>query len=196
MIGLLLFVYTVMGSIPTVHVTFNYVSWFCVLFLLASFFRKYPPKWAENQRICISLLVLSLIASSCSILLGSWFTSRMGTIVVFSLLQDSHKILALTNAITSFLVFRNMCIGYCPTINWVASSVFGIFLFHTASDAMRQFLWQDVARCQAWFNSIWIPVHAFVVILSVFLVGLLIDKCRAIVFSCLCRWHHKIPTTD
>lgn len=182
---LLLLVYTIMGSVPTVHITFNYVSCFCVLFLLASYIRKYPARWMESGTTCVWLLAFSLVASAGSILLGSWLTIRMHQIVVFSLLKDSHKVLAVTNAVTSFLVFRNINLGYCPVINWVASSVFGIFLVHTSSGAIRHFIWQDLAHCQAWFSSPYLPLHAFVTVICVFIAGLIIDKARALFVSCL-----------
>ena len=182
---LTVFLYSVMGSVPGIHITFNYVSWFSILYFIGAYLRRFPPRWIECQRVCIVMFIISLSLSVFSILLGSLLTMRLHLIVVYSMLQDSHKILALTNAVTSFLVFRNLRLGHTPAINWIAASVFGVFLFHASSDAMRRFLWQDVAHCQEWFNTPLLPLHAVLTIIGVFMVGLIIDKIRAACVACM-----------
>lgn len=46
--ALSLFVYTVLGMAPGIKVDYNYVSWFCVLFLIASYIRFYGLPIKEN----------------------------------------------------------------------------------------------------------------------------------------------------
>lgn len=46
---LLSFAYIILGSIPKGWVTMNYVSWFIVLYIIASFIRTYPKKIYENK---------------------------------------------------------------------------------------------------------------------------------------------------
>ena len=41
LIALCLFTYTFLGTIPNVHVAFNYVTWFGILFIVASYIRLY-----------------------------------------------------------------------------------------------------------------------------------------------------------
>lgn len=52
---LCLVVYTLFGTFPKLHVTMNYVSWFCVLYVLASYVRMYgiitPPQSAKNKLV-------------------------------------------------------------------------------------------------------------------------------------------------
>ena len=42
---LCLFVYTVLGTLPKINVAMNYVSWFIVLYFIASYIRCYPKKY-------------------------------------------------------------------------------------------------------------------------------------------------------
>lgn len=39
---LLLGFYTILGSIPQFGVKFNYITWFCIIYMIASYFRLYP----------------------------------------------------------------------------------------------------------------------------------------------------------
>lgn len=41
LVALCLFIYTVLGMTPIIKVSYNYITWFCVLFLIASYIRYY-----------------------------------------------------------------------------------------------------------------------------------------------------------
>ena len=45
---LCLFIYTLHGTLPMMSVTMNYVSWFCVLYFIASYIRLYSLKQLNN----------------------------------------------------------------------------------------------------------------------------------------------------
>ena len=51
--ALLLFAYTILGTIPSVSVTLNYVSWFSVIYFVSSYFRLYPKKIFANKKFWI-----------------------------------------------------------------------------------------------------------------------------------------------
>lgn len=48
LILLCLFIYTLHGMLPMMHVTMNYVSWFCVLYFIASYIRFYLVEMLTN----------------------------------------------------------------------------------------------------------------------------------------------------
>lgn len=50
LILLCLFIYTVHGTIPGMYVSMNYVSWFCVLYFIASYIRLYPVNMLSNVK--------------------------------------------------------------------------------------------------------------------------------------------------
>lgn len=65
LVALCLFTYTLMGTFNCLHVTMNYVSWFCVLYFIASYIRIYgflpklsTAKWGGyHMRVNIGLSV-------------------------------------------------------------------------------------------------------------------------------------------
>lgn len=50
LVAMCLFIYTFHTTLPRTHVTMNYVSWFCVIYFIASYLRFYPNKYDNNIR--------------------------------------------------------------------------------------------------------------------------------------------------
>lgn len=50
LILLLLGMYTILGTIPMFEVAMNYVTWFGIIYLIASFIRLYPTKLMDDTR--------------------------------------------------------------------------------------------------------------------------------------------------
>lgn len=50
LILLLLGMYTILGTIPMFGVAMNYVTWFGIIYLIASFIRLYPTKLMNDTR--------------------------------------------------------------------------------------------------------------------------------------------------
>lgn len=91
---------------------------------------------------------------------------------------DSNKLLALTCAIGFFLTFKNIKINNNKYINKISASTFGIFLIHTQGRAMTRFLWQTVFDTCSYYYSKWLPVHAILSVLCVFVTCMIIDMIR------------------
>ena len=141
---LLLGMYTILGSIPKFHVTFNYVTWFGVIYLVSSYIRLYPHPLFHNKRLWMYMTFVSVILAMCSmILMSHLFGAKNPTFFV----SDSNKIMAVAVAVTSFLWFKNMDLKYHKLINTVGASTFGVLLIHANSDAMREWLWKDTVDC-------------------------------------------------
>jgi len=176
---LCLFMYSIIGTIPWFGVTFNYVSWFVVLFFIASYLRLYPEAWFHSTQLWGVLTVLSVAVSMCSVLLLTWWevkTGRTGWQFIFVI--DSNKILAVATAVTSFMFFKNLKIKNSKIINSIAASTFGVLLIHANSDAMRQWLWRDTLNNVGAFTSNYMMLHAVASVLGVFLVCTLLDQMR------------------
>ena len=56
--------------------------------------------------------------------------------------------------------------------------MFGVLMIHANSDAMRQWLWQDLLKCPSFYESRLLPIHAALSILGVFAVCVIIDQIR------------------
>lgn len=63
LLGLCLLVYSVFPQM-FISVTFNYVGWFMVIYLIGSYFRLYPPQWSLNAKLtgwlALGFVMLSL----------------------------------------------------------------------------------------------------------------------------------------
>ena len=175
---LLLGCYTLLGSLPTFHITFNYITWFGVLFLIASYIKLHPQPlfdkknlwgWATLVITCLSVLVF--IGMQC--LMKSYW---MGYFFV----HDCNKFFPVAIAVSSFLWFKNVNLKYSKFINAFGAGTFGVLLIHANSDAMRTWLWKDTIDVVSHYT---LPLGQLIifsigVVLSVFVVCNLIDQVR------------------
>ena len=97
--------------------------------------------------------------------------------------SDSNKPLALITAICAFMYFKNLNIGHSEFINNEAASAFGVLLIHANSDTMRQWLWRDTLNNVGMYNSIWLPVHAIVSVVGIYIICTVIDMIRIRAFE-------------
>lgn len=175
LILLCLFIYTGLGSIPGFSVSKNYITWFIVLYLVASYIRLHPKKCFQNGRFWGWAMAASLALSVLSILI---FVKSGQASKTYFFLSDCNKILALTNGVTSFLFFKNLKIGHSRLINALGASTFGVLLIHANSDAMRRWLWKTVLQNVSMFDSPLLIVHAVGSVLVIFILCSGIDILR------------------
>ena len=170
-------IYVVLGSIPKITVNMNYVSWFIVLYFIAAYVRLYPKKWFESKKIWGFALLAVFIVSAVSIVACLWLGTKFNKEMAFYFVADSNKILAIATAFCGFIFFKNWKIQ-SKFINSVAASTFGVLLIHASSDAMREWLWQDVCKVPDMYGSSWLVLHAIGCVLAVFIVCTVIDWLR------------------
>ncbi len=173
-------IYVVLPSFAKANVTFNYVTWFSILYIIASYIRLYPKDWFSNTKITRTLMFVSLILSWASVALLATLSRVAGKNIRMSyfFVSDSNKILALATGLSAFLFFKNIKIGYNKIINTIAASTFGVLLIHANSDTMRRWLWQDAFDNMRVYQSSKIYVHAILSVIVVFFVCTLIDLTR------------------
>ena len=179
LIGLSLFIYTFHGTIPHTHVAMNYVSWFIVLYFIASYLRLYPNKydmniqfWRGGVFLCISLSILSIIAIL-------WLNENFGTNVhPYKFVSDSNAILAMLTGVCSFMYFKNLDIKYSKLINTIGASTFGVLLIHANSDTMRRWLWRDLFDNAGHYNYELFWLRPIIVCIIIFIVCIIIDYLR------------------
>lgn len=175
LIGLCVFVYTVLGTIPKINVRMNYVEWFCVLYFISSYIRMYGlPKKVSVRIIRISFLA-SLIVSVVSVVgIRYFFPSKEA----YMLVSDSNHIMALFVSIFTFLTFKTLCIRPSKLINYLAQSVFGVLLIHANSDLMRHWLWDDVVNVIYQYQNSYAILWAMLTVIVIFAVCTFIDQLR------------------
>ena len=182
LIGLCLTIYTILPTIG-ITVVFNYVTWFCIIYLIGSYIRLYPHKLFDSKKNWGVVAVLTLIASWLSVIAGAWILSKYDKNVVYWFVVDSNKLLAVATAISGFMFFKNLDIGYKKWINTIAASAFGVFLIHANSAAMRQWLWVDILDNVGIYNTNIFMLHSVLSVVIIYTVCTILDIIRIKVFE-------------
>lgn len=180
LLGWCLGVYVILPSFAKATVVFNYVTWFSILYIIASYIRLYPPKWFENQKIVGIIAGASLLLSWMSVVflaaLSRKYEKSIG--IAYFFVSDSNKILALSTGVSAFLFFKNLKMGYSKIINKIAASTFGVLLIHANSKAMRRWLWEDVCNNVGVYKSGNVMIHAICCVILIYAVCTMIDILR------------------
>ena len=97
------------------------------------------------------------------------------------ILYYCNPILVLS-AVSLFMFFVKLNIGYVGFINWVASSVFAVFIFHTREPIIG---WLEDFNLQKLHSLPYFEYLGlmFVVLVAIFIVAVLMDKLRALIFK-------------
>ena len=172
------FTYVILGTVPFFSVTMNYVSWFMVLYLIASFIRLYPCELFENGKFWGLAMLASIAVSAISVVACAWLGSKLGKTMAYTFVTDSNTFLAVCTGVTSFMFFKNLKIKHSKFINTVAASTFGVLLIHGHSEAMRRWLWKDTLNNVGVYDQVWMPLHAIGSVLLIFTVCTAIDYLR------------------
>lgn len=178
LMGLCLLIYTVLPSFLHVNVEFNYVTWFCVIYILAAYLRMHPRDWFDHTRLWAGLTILSIFLSLGSIVWQTRGEEQSNLGAAYYYIADSNKILAVVTAVCAFMLFRNLRVPYSRFINTVAASTFGVLMIHAKGDIMRQWLWHDVCRNVEMYDRWYLPVHAVGCVVGIYVSCTLIDLMR------------------
>lgn len=180
LIMILLFTYTIVGSVPMFEPVFNYVSWFFVIYMIGAYLRIYSVRWSMG--VGVGLFMISLVFSAASILMVIYGDQlfHYGKEYCHYFVSDSNKIFAVTTAVLMFLIFIHIKIPYSRFINAVGASTFGILLIHANSGTMRRWLWMDTLDNVGAFENGQAVWHSIVSVLAVFSVCSVIDMLRII----------------
>lgn len=180
LICLLIFTYTIMKYVPSSIVTFNYVSWFIVIYFIASYIRLYPKSIPHGTSakywggLTLLMIVLSILSVFVSILLSHYGIE----INQFFFVLDSNAIFALLTGISSFMLFKNLKIRQSKIINTVASTTFGILCIHANGETMRAWLWNDIVDCIGHVNVSYYALYAIGTCIIIFCTCSVLDWMR------------------
>ena len=173
-------IYVFLPSFAKANVVFNYVTWFGILYVIASYIRLHPKEWFSNVKVTGSIAGVSLLLSWASIIVLAMLSRIVGKGVglCYFFVADSNKVLALMTGVSAFLFFKNLKIGYSKEINTIAASTFGVLLIHANSDTMRRWLWVDVCNNVDAYQEGNIIIHAIVSVMVIYFVCTIIDMIR------------------
>lgn len=190
LIILSLLLFTLLGSLPTFSVPLNYITWFGVIYFIASYFRLYPHPLFERRKFWGVMTQFVLFLSLVSVFVIHIFYGYKGYGYSYYFVRDSNKIFAVAFAVCSFLWFKNMNIQYCKVINAFGAGTFGVLLIHANCTAMRTWLWKDTVDCVGHYN---LPLFSLVLysvgsVLLIFVICNLIDQFRIVTIE---KWFFR-----
>ena len=172
---LLLFGYSFLAFPPfSMPVTFNYVSWFGVLYILSSYIRLYPLKQDGNVKLWFVFTLISMMVGVASVL----YLIKKGNPFPYHYISDSNQLISLWMAVSSFMLFKNLRVPQSRIINALGAATFGVLLIHANSDMMRTWLWKDVVDCVGHYHTAYNEVYMFVSVTTIFIVCACIDYLR------------------
>ena len=173
-------VYVFLPSFAKANVVFNYITWFSILYVIASYIRLHPKDWLNSTKITGSLAGASLLLSWMIVIVLAIVSRFIGKEIgiCYYFVADSNKVLALITGVSTFLFFKNLKIGYSKAINTIAASTFGVLLIHANSDTMRRWLWGDVCNNVGAYQEGNIIIHAIASVMVIYFVCTIIDMIR------------------
>lgn len=179
LILLLFMLYVVPETLKAVCILrMNYVSWFAVLYILAAYVRMYPNKLFDNTKFWGITCMTCILITALTVVGCTWLGTRLNRALSYYFVTDSNTFLALATGFSSFMFFKNVKIPYSPPINKLASACFGVLLIHATNDTMRKWLWVDLLNNVGVYYELWMPIHAVLSVLAIFLIGAAIDLLR------------------
>ena len=174
---LTLFIYSILGHV--FEISMNYVSWFCILYVIASYIRFYGVYKEVSVRFWGNMTLLCSIMAMLSV----FFMRAVFNKGMYFFVADCNKLLGVMVAVSSFCLFKNLKIKHNSFINYVGACTFGVLLIHTRGDLMRTWLWKDFFDNVGWYNSDYFLLHALSVPLAIFIIGVIVDSLRSKYFE-------------
>lgn len=199
LVALMLVIFSFVPFVPKIlDIENNPICWFSTLYVIASYMRKYPEtiyKSTSSAFWSIATIILMVVAmvSVVSIL---WLGEILSTsLPQYYMVIDCDKPLALLIAVSSFLWFKNIKMGYSKIINILGGASFGVLLIHSGSRAMINWLWKDTVDCVGHFTlPLWqLLIYSTGCVLAIYGVCATIDYARLkLLEDPFFRWYDSI----
>jgi hypothetical protein len=172
------FIYVFFGTLPMFSVSMNYVSWFAVLYFIASYIRLYPKKIFSNTKFWGFATLITVTISVLTVVGGAYMSARIGRDVSHYFVYDSNTLMAVLVGVCSFLFFKNVKIKNSKFINTVSATCFGVLQIHANCDAMRIWLWGTVLNNVGAYYTKYTALHLIISVIGVFAVCSVIELLR------------------
>lgn len=169
--------------------------WFCVLYMIAAYFRLYLPrgKWSAKGLFLAYLLCALVIAAER--VAAEYITPMIfGRVALTSFFFSYNSIFTLAASCFLFLCFRELSISnqrVCRIISAVAPLAFGVYLIHD-NRFVRPILWEAL-KPSAYVESPWLLLYMALCVIGIFVICCIIEKLRQILFS-QCRINALVKT--
>ncbi len=175
---LLIICSSIIPTVTSVQNPFADAGWLIIVYLIGAYIHKYPNKYFKCLKLNLMLtslivgilIVLVIIFEVCGLSIEDY--NRYTAYFI-----ELNKFPGLICSMTFFMLFTNIKMRYCKVVNIIATSMFGVYLLHD-HPITRQLLWGNLFKNNAYFTSDFLWLHAIVTIMSILVIGVVIDKLR------------------
>lgn len=178
LIILLILIYSVIPTFTGGSWKFSSLDNFIIMYFIGAYIRLYNLDF-QNKKVNIVGMIISLTLLIVSVPTMNIIAKISGSDIFINkavYFGNEYSILSVLSAIFIFLVFKEMKFE-SKIINWIASSVLGIYLIHDNS-IIRSWLWTEFYPNMDYFTKDSLFFHAFIKITLIFVICLIIDKVR------------------
>ena len=170
LISFMLLCFSILPTISLLEQYFSCYIWFICLYLVGSYLQLYRNE--ENFSKSKYILIFSIVSLIVEIAFEYYFHTNIHYI------GEVNNFIIFTLAIGIFIEFAYKEGFYNKYINYVASSVLGIYLIHD-NFILSPIIWQK-ANLRSYISSPCFWMYEILVIIIIFVVCLIIDKIRQI----------------
>lgn len=168
----------IIPTITTLQYESNSLLWFITLYCVSGYVRLYGlnPRFSAKYYFFFWVLFSTLRYMSCVVLMviGTKFPAVAGRTLLF---YGQQSIFTFLSALSLFMVFEKINMGYNKWINIIASATFGVYLIHD-NNLVRPFLWRVIFKNAQYQDSVLIIPYSIMVTVIVYIVCTFIDLLR------------------
>lgn len=158
----------------------NDIIWFIILFLITSYFKKYKND-IPNIFSLIKMTFFAVFFNLSSIVVLDYLKDIDNQIQVSStILSKQESYLLLVVSVSLFLIFVQLPHFSNRIINYISSTVFGIYLIHD-NKYIRSIIWDDLFKLNQYFDQRNLIVHILLTVSIIFISGVIIETFRRII---------------
>lgn len=167
---------------------YTYTTYFFLLYFIGAYLRKYSGAfWTSASRTGIGAIITIVVAALLTLLIAN-----QQSLYYYEDIVSTNGPIVLISAIFVFAFFRNVHM-HSRIINYVAGSMFGVYLIHENS-FIRPLIWQHFISSKVVAHSTQAYVtQALTYSILIFVVCILLDiVIRKLIFSGLLNWLTRI----
>ena len=160
------------------------LTWFCILYLIAAYFRLYVPKRIKHQKWMFPAYVVLALTICAERFVAHYVTPFIfGRVTLTSLFYSYNSIVSVPCALALFQAFRGLEMKSeksAACIYLIAPLTFSVYLIHE-QDNFRPLLWQWLNPA-AFAESPWMIPYCLLCVVGIFTVCCLIEWVRQKLF--------------
>ena len=154
--------------------------WFCILYIIAAYFRKYVPTECKYQRYMIWIYLFASLCISGERFAAYYITPYIfGQVQLTSLFYSYNSIMVVAASLSLFQFFRGVKIHSAKInkcISIIAPLAMAVYLIHE-QDSFRPVLW-DLLHPGMYYDRPWLIFYVILCVIVIFTVCCIIEWIR------------------